>query len=197
MSADWSGNKTSAFTTNGASNHSLAEREANDFYATDPEAVRLLLKFETFANPIWECACGTGHISNVLKESGYKVFSSDLIERGYEDITLDFLKFNDEWNGDIITNPPYKHAKDFVMKAMDIVTYGNKVAMFLKLTFLESSGRKELFDKYPPKVIYGSRGRLGCAKNGDFAEHGPSAVAYAWFVWEKGFMGDPIVRWFN
>jgi len=197
MSADWTGNKVSAFTTNGASNHSLEEREANDFYATDPEAVCLLLKFETFTNPIWECACGTGHISNVLKESGYEVFSSDLIGRGYEDITLDFLKFNDEWNGDIITNPPYKHAKDFVMKAMDIVTHGNKVAMFLKLTFLESSGRKELFDKYPPKVIYVSRRRLGCAKNGDFAAHSPSAVAYAWFVWEKGFMGDPIVRWFN
>ena len=24
-----------------------------------------------------------------------------------------------------------------------------------------------------------------------------SAAAYAWFVWEKGYMGDTIVKWFN
>ena len=197
MSADWTGNKSSVFTPNGASNYSKEERETNDFYATDPEAVRLLLKYETFSNPIWECACGTGHISNVLKDAGYTVFSSDLIERGYEDITLDFLRFNEEWKGDIITNPPYKYAKEFAMKAMDVIAKGYKLAMFLKLTFLESFGRKELFDKYPPKVIYVSRGRLGCAKNGDFAAHSQSAVAYAWYIWEKGYKGEPIVRWLS
>jgi hypothetical protein len=26
---------------------------------------------------------------------------------------------------------------------------------------------------------------------------GGSAVAYAWYVWEKGFNGDTIVKWFN
>jgi len=26
---------------------------------------------------------------------------------------------------------------------------------------------------------------------------GGSAVAYAWFIWEKGYKGDTIVKWIN
>ena len=67
--------------------------------------------------------------------------------------------------------------------------------MFLKLQFLEGKARKSLFKKYPPKVVYVSSARLLCAKNGEFEKYPSSAVAYAWFVWEKGFTGDPIIKW--
>lgn len=202
---DWTGNNKAAFTCNGASNHSLGEREENDFYATDPEAVEMLLKLENFNELIWEPACGKGHISQVLEKHGHRVMSSDIIDRGYfGTIVIDFL--NTETIdcpihfGDIITNPPYKYAKEFVEKALLIIPDGHKVAMFLKLTFLESKKRKKLFEKYPPKVIYVSSSRLHCAKNGNFEIYKKGvgdAIAYAWFVWEKGFKGDPIVRWFN
>lgn len=194
---DWIGNSSTPFACNGASNHSKQEREKNDFYATNPKAIEMLLNFEKFDKNIWECACGTGNLSRVLKEHEYNVNSTDLIDRGYQDYCLDFLKFKGKWNGDIITNPPYKYAKEFVFKAMEIIPNGKKVAMFLKLTFLESFGRKELFDKYPPKYLYVSRGRLGCARNGDFVNNSTSAVAYAWYIWEKGYKGEPKVRWFN
>lgn len=205
MSADWSGNKTSAFTTNGASNHSLEEREANDFYATDPVAVEMLLNLEKFSTLIWEPACGQGHISRVLENHNHRVISSDIIDRGYSGtLIVDFLNIEESGRpihfGDIITNPPYKYAKEFVEKALEVIAEGHKVAMFLKLTFLESKSRRELFEKHPPKVIYVSSSRLQCAKNGDFKKYKKgvgTAIAYAWFVWEKGFMGDPIVRWFN
>lgn len=194
---DWVGNSSSPFACNGASNYSKQEREKNDFYATNPKAIEMLLNFEKFDKNIWECACGTGNLSRVLKEQEYNVISTDLIDRGYQDYCLDFLKFKGKWNGDIITNPPYKYAKEFVFKAMEIIPNGKKVAMFLKLTFLESLGRKELFDKYPPKYLYVSRGRLGCARNGDFVNNSTSAIAYAWYIWEKGYKGEPKVRWFN
>lgn len=197
---DWIGNNKAPFACNGASNHSEQEREENDFYATDPEALELLLNLEKFDKNVWECACGAGHLSEVLKERGHNVISTDLVERGYEDYRLDFLKFEGNWDGDIITNPPYKYAKEFVEKALEIVTDGHKVVMFLKLTFLESKKRRELFDKYPPKVIYVASSRLQCARNGDFGKYKNGvgmAVAYAWFIWEKGFKGEPIVRWFN
>lgn len=194
---DWVGNSSSPFACNGASNYSKQEREKNDFYATNPKAIEMLLNFEKFDKNIWECACRTGNLSRVLKEQEYNVISTDLIDRGYQDYCLDFLKFKGKWNGDIITNPPYKYAKEFVFKAMEIIPNGKKVAMFLKLTFLESLGRKELFDKYPPKYLYVSRGRLGCARNGDFVNNSTSAIAYAWYIWEKGYKGEPKVRWFN
>lgn len=195
---DWTGNNKTPFVCNGASNHSEEEREENDFYATDPRAVEMLLELEEFSNSIWEPACGKGHISKVLENHGYIVVSSDIIDRGYEwGYKLDLLKYAGRWDGDIITNPPYKYAKEFVEKALEVVTYGHKVAMFLKLTFLESRKRRELFAKNPPKTIYVSSGRLGCAKNGEFEKYSQRAIAYAWFVWEKGFKGEPIVRWFN
>lgn len=33
--------------------------------------------------------------------------------------------------------------------------------------------------------------------NGDFANVHGSATAYGWFVWQKGFQGDTIIKWFN
>ena len=206
MSADWSGNAQSVFTCNGASNHSEGEREINDYYATEPKAVELLMKEEKFHPYIWECACGEGHISEVLKAHGYSVKSSDLYDRGYEGtevidffkVTKDDIKF--DLPRDIITNPPYKYAKEFVEHALDISMDGAKVAMFLKLTFLEIQKRRKLFEKYPPKIVYVSSSRLQCAKNGDFTTYNKSvgtAVAYAWYVWEKGFKGDPVIKWIN
>lgn len=194
---DWIGNNKSAYTTLGASNHSKKEREMHDYYATEPKATELLCELETFYPTIWECACGEGHISEVLKSKGYKVISTDLIDRGYGKGSVDFLKNNTKIICDIITNPPYKYAKQFVEHALEVVDVGHKVAMFLKVQFLEGKARKELFEKYPPKTIYVSSSRLVCAPNGDFENAPSSAVAYAWFVWEKGYTGDTVVRWFN
>lgn len=80
---------------------------------------------------------------------------------------------------------------------LDIIPTGNKVAMFLKVLFLEGKERKKFFEENPPRVIYVASGRLNCAKNGDFDKYTSSAVAYAWFVFEKGYKGDTIVKWIN
>lgn len=197
VTKDWTGNSKSIYVTIGASNHSNSEREKNDYYATEPKAIELLLGLEEFNKNIWECACGEGHISEVLKEHGYKVHSTDLIDRGYGLGGIDFLVCNESFNGDIITNPPYKYAKEFVYKALELIQKGNKVAMFLKLQFLEGKARKELFSIHPPKQIYVSSSRLNCAKNGEFEKYPSSAIAYAWFIWEKGYEGQTIVKWFN
>lgn len=191
------------FITNGASNHTTAERELFDFYATPPLATRELCKLETFCKDILEPCCGMGHISKVLEDFGYNVESSDLIDRGFGTPNKDFLKLEGPIDKDIVTNPPYVLATKFVQHALDIITTGHKVAMLLKLTFLEGQKRKILFDKYPPKTIYVSRSRIGCAKNGKFLQtktgdlNMPSAVCFCWFVWEKGFSGNPEIRWFN
>ena len=48
---DWTGNHRSIYSTIGASNHTDKEREVDDFYATDPVAIDLLI-----------AAFGGGHI---------------------------------------------------------------------------------------------------------------------------------------
>lgn len=197
MGKESSRNSHGMFVCNGASNHSDGERQADDYYATEPKATELLLGVEKFNHTIWECACGGGHISEVLKKHGHNVFSSDIVNRGYEETSiLDFLKWSDNNPLDIVTNPPYKLAKEFVEHALNISEDGVKVAMFLKLTFLESQSRRNLFEKYPPKTLYVSSSRLQCAKNGDFEKYkGTNAVAYGWYVWEKGFKGNPEIKW--
>lgn len=181
----------------GAKNYSQHEREENDYYATDPKAANLLMNVESFSN-IWECACGGGHLSKEFIKSGYNVYSSDLFDRGYGDGVIDFLETNSLPinDCDIVTNPPYKYASEFVEHAMELLEDGHKCAMFLKIQFLEGKGRLSLFKKYPPKYVYVSSERLLCAINGDFDGCvKSSAVCYAWFVWEKGYTGDTVVRW--
>ncbi len=202
-SKDWTGDSLSIYRILGASNHSEDERQQYDYYATEPKAVELLLAEERFAPMIWECACGEGHLSKTIEKAGYYVVSTDLIYRGFGyPLSVDFLTPKDEccFSGDIIMNPPYKYALEFVKQALRVVMPSRKVAMFLKLTFLEGRKRKDFFRDNPPKTIYVSSSRLLCAKNGDFEkirDAGGSAVAYAWFVWQKGYSGDPVIKWIN
>ena len=44
MSKDWTGNNKSIYTCLGATNHSDNEREANDYYATEPKAIDVLFE---------------------------------------------------------------------------------------------------------------------------------------------------------
>lgn len=187
--------KHNVFVTLGASNHTESERQAEDYYATDPKAVRLLLAEEHFTQSVLECCCGEGHISKELEKANYNVTSIDLYDRGYGEVK-DFFSLTN-WGADIVSNPPYKNALEFVKHSLKIIPEGNKVAFLLRLQFLEGKERGEFYKENPPKVIYVARGRLKCAKNGDFEVMGSSAQAYAWFIWEKGYKGDTIVRWIN
>lgn len=197
MARDWKGGTASTFKTIGASNHCDHERGDADYYATEPAATDWLCKIERFKSPILEPSCGEGHISRQLIANGYEVVSRDLVDRGYGEVK-DFLSASGEtWGGDIITNPPYSFAQEFVEHALSMVETGRKVAMFLKLTFLEGKKRAVFFKDNPPIRIWVSSSRLKCAINGDFESTGGSATAYAWFVWEKGYKGHPEIRWFN
>ncbi len=189
------------YTTLGASNHTEEIRSLNDFYATPPLAVKHLLDIETFNKNIWEPACGMNHIVNELRDRGYNVKCSDIMKM-VDDPTIeliDYLKYEGHWDGDIITNPPFKYAKEFIEKSLELVDEGSKVVMFLKLQFLEGAKRMELFKNNPPKILYVASKRYGCSKYGEFDETGNigSAVCYCWYIWEKGFKGDPIIKWIN
>lgn len=124
---DWTGNSRSVHAMLGARNYSQNERETNDYYATEPKAARLLMDVEYFSPIIWECACGEGHLVREFEKAGYMVYASDLIDRGVG-VQLDFLHTATPpiSGADIITNPPYSLAKEFVEHALDISEDGCK-----------------------------------------------------------------------
>lgn len=127
------------------------EREKLDFYATNERGIRELLKREKFNHTIWECACGMGHIGKVLEENNYKVKATDICYRGYgskEEIDFFNVKENDL---DIVTNPPFFCANEFLEHALKISKPKTKIAMLFRLAFLEGQKRYKLFKKYPIK----------------------------------------------
>ena len=172
-----------------------AERATDDFYATDPEAIEHLMKIEKLNKKIWEPACGMGHLAKPLIREGYEVRCTDIVDRGFGEGGVDFLWTFDDWDGDIITNPPYMLAEEFIKHGLEIIPNGNKVCMFLKLQFLEGKRRKTLFDIHPPKRVWVSSGRIKCGANGNF-ENCSSMMAQAWYVWEKGYTGETTLKWF-
>ena len=139
---DWTGNKNSIFKTLGASNHTDKDRQNEDYYATDPIAAELLLEVEQFSGNIWECSSGEDHLANVFKERGYNVRTSDIIPRTETTEVLDFLSpdNNELWDGDIITNPPYKFAVDFIYKALELIPDGKKSCNVLENSILGRKG---------------------------------------------------------
>jgi len=197
---DWTGNSNSIYKALGASNHADKEREQHDFYATDPVAIELLVKKVDLPKQILEPACGSGCLSVRLEELGHKVKSYDLIDRGFGEVGDFFDMVEPPFMGDfaIVTNPPYKLAKEFCLHAIELVPVGSLVCMFLKTTFAEGKGRyKDLFSIYPPLRVLQCVGRILCAKNADFntRKKEGSAVAYAWWIWKKGYKGQTILDW--
>jgi ABC-type cobalamin/Fe3+-siderophores transport system ATPase subunit len=105
-------------------------------------------------------------------------------------VVLDLLqKLSREQELTVIVNTHYPE------HALKISADGTKIAMFLKLTFLEGQGRRDLFKNTPPQTVYVSSARLQCGKNGCF--DGTSMVAYAWFVWVKGEYSPTHIKWIN
>jgi hypothetical protein len=78
---------------------------------------------------------------------------------------------------------------------MELLQDGYNCIMLLKIQFLEGQARRKLFEKYPPKYVYVNSTRQTCYINGDMSKKMSSASCYCWFVWEKGYTGEPIIRW--
>jgi hypothetical protein len=180
----------------GSHNTSTDDRQADDYYATDPIAGEWLLKIESLSNNIWECACGEGHLAKVFVKAGKNVRSTDLVDRHFGQGGVDFLQTSEPWNGDIVTNPPYKYAEQFIKHGLELIPDGYKVCMLLKLQFLEGNNRRKMFDEIPPKTVWVSTSRIKHGMNGDFSRAN-SMMAIAWYVWEKGYTGDTTLKWFN
>ena len=182
----------------GATNHSDTQREVNDYYATDPRTIDALVGKYELPRKIWKPCCGEGHLAKRLVALGYDVVASDIVDRGFGSVADFFTEDLPDGAMCILTNPPYKFADNVIHRALELLPNGGVVAMFLKTQFLEGKARfHNLFSITPPLKVLQFAGRIVCAKNGDFEtmKKAGSAVAYAWFIWEKGWKGNTTIEW--
>lgn len=169
------------------------KREKNDFYPTPRYVTELLLKSENFSSMVWEPACGAGDISLVLSANGFQVYSTDLNADKYGfGEKLNFLSIrNNKRIDNIITNPPFSLATEFILKSKELAQ--SKIALFLRTNFLEGEKRYKMFkDKvFPLKCIYQFTKRVA------FGGYYSGMLSFAWFVWDKSWIGEPTIRWFD
>jgi hypothetical protein len=198
------GNSKTAFSTLGASNHSIYERPNEDLYTTDRNDFRRFLNqlqedgfLQTLPHNIIEPFAGINDMVEVLREYGFNVKPYDIIDRNNLGIEIkNFLTDDFENVEGIISNPPYFCCLQMLKRALEIVNDNGWIIFLLRIQFLESIERYYFFKNYPPKYVYICSRRLTCYRNGD-TTFKQSAVAYAFFCFQKGYKGESIIRWIN
>lgn len=144
-----------------------------------------------------------------LEEYGCLAMGSDVHDYGCGYGVEDFL-FDVTWPDDlglhwIITNPPYRLAEQFALKALALRPRRG-VALLMRSNWRANGGRyTRLFTEHPPTYTYDFCDRLlmlrgRCAQRGESGNTN-GATEYAWFVWRSHQLGQPanppeyIGRW--
>ena len=173
----------------------LTNREKDDFYPTPDSSMLPFFDREGFLGPVWEPACGDGAMSEMMQGYGHKVVSTDLVDRGYGTAGIDFLMETELLAPNIVTNPPYKLAQEFIQKAIDLGA--QKHCWLLRLAFLEGVKRfNELYAHNPPARLYVfSKRQTMIRGDHDEAWYGSGKMAFMWAVWIKDFKGTTELDW--
>lgn len=181
----------------------LWDRDPHDWYVEPPECSAALFICEDFVGTVWDPACGLGRIISSAQTAGYKAFGSDIVQRSDHCIKeVDFLRQDTACEGDnIVSNPPFGIAEDFVRKAIDLVPRGGKVAMLLPLVWLSGfSTKRDWLPTSPLYKFYPISPRPSMPPGRVIEEGikpGNGTKDFAWFVWMKGYNGEPTVQFMN
>ena len=155
---------------------------------------------------IWECAAGVGNLAKVLNGRGFYCFPSDIVDRGgyapKKMQEIDFLKteqsFMRKYNfGVILTSPPYRYATEFVEHALKILPKNGCYIALMNLCYLAGQERfRRIYQFGELREVYVFSKRVECWRNNDREQYGGKAMAdYAWYVFQKGYAGQPTLYW--
>jgi len=152
-----------------------------------------------FDGPIWEPACGEGHISKVLLAAGHEVASTDLIDRGFGVGGIDFPRERANQARHIVTNPPYGRGLGdaFVLKALELAApAGGTVAMLLNVASLCHPSRHDFWTRHRPTAIY-ALDELVCWPEGrpELARSTTAAQRYCWVIWRHDSIAPTVFGW--
>ena len=174
-------------------------RDSRDDFPSPPWATRALIEHvlkdkETLArSDCLEPACGAGSMAETLKEYFAETCASDAYTYGYGAVR-DFLTepYDDGSYDWVITNPPFRLAAAFVLRALRVARCG--VAIFERTVFLEGVHRYQLlFQNNPPTTVSPFVERVPIVK-GRLDKSAATATSYAWMVWKSATTARPSCR---
>lgn len=173
------------------------EREAADFYPTPPEPTRAFLAAENDRLRdfplIWEPAAGDGAMVREIKRAGHQVYASDLINRGAGAELRSFYDYEAAPGRAVVTNPPYQEINWRDGRARWL-RYGWEVlnldymACLLSWSWPGAGGHGSHWAQYPPARVYLMRWKI------DFTGGGAPPMLNAWFVWDRAWKGETVLR---
>lgn len=171
-------------------------------WSTDPWAAEAIFDVEIFTPAILEPGVGLGNLAKVAMARGYDVACWDIFDWGWPDTRLrDFLKagrgelpWEDGAEFSVVCNAPFSKTPAFVAHAQ--LLGARKIAAFQKMEFMGTNVRRPWLDKNPPCRIWLCGTRATCWRFDVPPEKqkGSTPTLHAWFVWERGHEGPPIIR---
>ncbi len=175
-----------------------------EWFATPPFASRAGAELIHALHPgvasAWEPCCADGIMAACLGETIPLVHASDLQlqdgpARPNTAFTFDFLLDTHgapevDW---IITNPPFASAPDFVRLGLQRARRG--VAIIQRLAFLETPDRYQLNFESPVGLsVFAPFIERVAMHLGPWKPEAGTATAYAWFIYDKEWRGEAVVR---
>lgn len=176
-------------------NNVTGKRREADFYETPYSLTRLFLDTKELSpnETTLEPACGGGAITRVLKEYQFGNVTATDLSQG-----TNFMDYNVPVQ-QIITNPPFSLAYEFIQHAKQIAL--DKVCFLLPLSYLHGKQRldKVWSDRsFPLKKVYVfTRYPLIEAAIREDGKHHTGMMVHAWMVWERGYKGNPEIAWLD
>lgn len=180
-----------------STNRSNARQEhISDYYITPVNQIELFLKefskdcdiFKKENIKVLDCSAGgdVKHpmsypraIQNVFER---RIDTLDIRDDSLAKIKSDYLTYDCKNKYDIIiTNPPFKYAKEFILKALDDVKEDGYVIFLLRLNFFGSKDRKQIWDNVMPLYTYVHHKRISFRDDGK-----TDSIEYCHMCFKKG-----------
>jgi len=185
-----------------------------EFFETPTWVADRILDVEVMTSKVIDPCAGRGILGGAAHRAGYnQILEADLNKWPGQNHTIrpniNWLKnegFAEEvrakWSdATVFMNPPFSLTCDFIDRSFELGA--RKIIMFQRLSFLESTTRREFFQRRPPARIWLCGDRATCFR-GDMPEEDmwdeegnlvkgkkgrSSPTAHAWFVWERDHRG--------
>jgi hypothetical protein len=170
-------------------------REEHEHYVEPAWCSERLFEEELFVGAVHDPCCGFGTIPEAAIRAGLTASSADLVDRGYALSTVEDFFATSVMRDNIVCNPPYdkKIIRPFIEHALSLARH--KVVILLQVTKLNAAS----WLRYTPLCRIWLLQPRPSTPPGHYIMAGKKPESgrpdYCWLVFERGFDGDPKIRW--